>query len=223
MKGNIIGFDPDTNTGAISGHDGNRYDFTTTDWRGRGQPRHGDVVDFQPDGQHATQIYLLEPEYVAPTFGQLYFSPKGRVSRSQYWLKFILPVFVISLILGVLKAINGEATTNKGPFSTIAVIFQLGLLWPGIAILIKRIHDRNKTGWLVWLLYGPLIVAFIFTIAAIVVFFASDESAAWGPGIIAGLAWLVVLVVSIWFFVEFGCLRGTIGANRFGPDSVPPL
>jgi hypothetical protein len=31
MRGNIIGFDQDTNTGAISGYDGQRYDFATVD------------------------------------------------------------------------------------------------------------------------------------------------------------------------------------------------
>ena len=31
---------------------------------------------------------------------------------------------------------------------------------------------------------------------------------------------LISLVIGIWFFVEFGCMRGTIGDNRFGPDPV---
>jgi uncharacterized membrane protein len=29
MRGNVIGFDPDANAGAISGHDGNRYGVKT--------------------------------------------------------------------------------------------------------------------------------------------------------------------------------------------------
>src|SRR6185312_14713830 len=102
MRGNVIGFDRDTNTGAISGHDGNRYDFATIDWLGHTQPRHGDIVDFQPEGQRATQVYLIEPEYVQPSFLPFYFSAKGRISRSQYWLKFMLPVFVISIIIAIL-------------------------------------------------------------------------------------------------------------------------
>ena len=31
---------------------------------------------------------------------------------------------------------------------------------------------------------------------------------------------LVTLGISIWFFIEFGCMRGTVGENRFGPDPV---
>lgn len=32
----------------------------------------------------------------------------------------------------------------------------------------------------------------------------------------------VPLVGVIWWVIEFGCLRGTIGPNRFGPDPVAP-
>ena len=32
---------------------------------------------------------------------------------------------------------------------------------------------------------------------------------------------LIAFVVGVWFFIEFGCMRGTVGANRYGPDPVP--
>ena len=63
MKGNVIGFDADTNTGAISGHDGQRYEFVRLEWRGPNQPWRGDVVDFIADGSRATQIYPLEQSF----------------------------------------------------------------------------------------------------------------------------------------------------------------
>jgi uncharacterized membrane protein len=59
VKGNVLGFDPDSNTGAISGHDGIRYDFASIEWRGQGRPSRGDTVDFLPDGQRAMQIFPL--------------------------------------------------------------------------------------------------------------------------------------------------------------------
>ena len=46
MRGNVIAFDRDTNTGAIGGHDGNRYDFVRLEWRSPGVPGRGAVVDF---------------------------------------------------------------------------------------------------------------------------------------------------------------------------------
>lgn len=211
MKGSVIGFDPDTNTGAISGHDGNRYDFATLDWHGQSRPRHGDVVDFQAEGQRATQIYLVAPEYVAPGFGQFYFSAAGRISRSQYWLRFVLPVFVIGLILNLISL-------AASPLKVLPGIFQLIVLWPGIAVLIKRIHDRNKSGALVWALYAPMIVALVFTIAALIAVGVNSDAAGSVLGVIAGIFWVAAVVVGVWFFIEFGCLRGTIGANQYGPD-----
>jgi uncharacterized membrane protein len=63
MKGNVIGFDPDTNTGAISGYDGQRYDFVRLEWRGGGRPTQGATVDFVAASGRATQIYPLGPPY----------------------------------------------------------------------------------------------------------------------------------------------------------------
>src|SRR4051812_21655510 len=103
MKGNVIGFEAARNAGAISGYDGKRYDFTTLDWHGQERPRHGDVVDFVPQGDRATAVYPLIPEYVQSTFGQFYFSLRGRISRAQYWLRFFLPVFAIGFVLYLLQ------------------------------------------------------------------------------------------------------------------------
>lgn len=215
MKGNIIGFDAATNTGAISGHDGHRYEFATLDWHSRHQPRHGDLVDFVPEGHEARQIYLIEPEYAVPSFGTFYFSIHGRVSRSQYWLKFFLPVFIIGIILRLIANAGG-----RGGLEVIPAIFQLLVIWPGIAVLVKRIHDRDKSGALVWALYGPMIPALLFTIIAVGVAVSGDRGVAVGVFALSVVLWIVTVLVGIWFFIEFGCMRGTVGANRFGPDPV---
>ena len=33
---------------------------------------------------------------------------------------------------------------------------------------------------------------------------------------------LVAFVIGIWGFIELGCLRGSIGQNRYGPDPLAP-
>ena len=148
MRGNVIGFDPDTHTGAISGFDGKRYDFVTQDWRGYDRPRHGDVVDFQTAAdQRARDIYLIEAEYVAPSVAQFYFSPHGRISRAQYWLRFALPVAAIHAVFVILIALGSHPArrdlTSAGGLYLLWVIFALLVFWPNLAILIKRSHDRD--------------------------------------------------------------------------------
>jgi uncharacterized membrane protein YhaH (DUF805 family) len=229
MKGNVIGFDPDTNTGAISGHDGNRYDFATIDWHGQRQPRHGDVVDFQPEGQRATQVYVTEPQYVVPGFGEFYFSPSGRISRSQLWLRTILPIwgiFVILYIITIALAIGGSMV-GAGLFGFILAIYTLAIIWPAIATYIKRIHDRNKSGWFIVIPMIPgVLLGLIWGVAVIGMVSSAATGSTASTGFLVGagaFTWILMLVhfgISLWFFVEFGCMRGTIGANRFGPDPV---
>ncbi len=160
MRGNVIGFDPDTNTGAISGYDGNRYDFATQDWRGYDRPRHGDIVDFQAGtSQRALDIYLIEAEYFPPSLAQFYFSPHGRISRAQYWLRFALPVVTIHLVfLVVIIALAiGHDTTAAGALYLLWVFYALTVFWPNLAILIKRSHDRDWPWPYILLLMVPLV------------------------------------------------------------------
>ena len=160
MRGNVIGFDPDTNTGAISGFDGNRYDFVTQDWRGYDRPRHGDTVDFQAGiNQRAHDIYLIEAEYLPPSFGQFYFSPHGRISRSQYWLRFALPVVAIhfGFIVIIVGLAVGHNTVAAGAFYLLWTLYALIVFWPNLAILIKRSHDRDWPWPYILLLLVPLV------------------------------------------------------------------
>ena len=30
----------------------------------------------------------------------------------------------------------------------------------------------------------------------------------------------IFIIVGLWFFVELGCLRGTVGPNQYGPDPL---
>ena len=71
------------------------------------------------------------------------------------------------------------------------------------AVSIKRLHDRNKSGW--WLL--PFIGA-----TGFYTHFGNTL------GVVAPYAGLVVLVLFLWGFVEMAFLKGTSGYNRFGPD-----
>ena len=117
MKGNVIGFDADTNTGAISGHDGNRYDFATQNWRGRAC-RGMAMSSTLPHPPTAVDIYLLEPQYIRQRFWPFYFSPSGRISRSQFWLRGMLPIYGILIGLYIVIAIAGAATARSLPASS---------------------------------------------------------------------------------------------------------
>ena len=57
MQGRVLDVSIQTNSGVISGDDGNRYSFTGAGWQIPNTPRPNMRVDFDPDGNTATGIY----------------------------------------------------------------------------------------------------------------------------------------------------------------------
>ena len=58
MKGRILDFSVQENTGVVSGEDGKRYHFGGADWRGDRPPDRGVTVDFDAEGNSAKEVYI---------------------------------------------------------------------------------------------------------------------------------------------------------------------
>ena len=96
--------------------------------------------------------------------GFLWFS--GRSPRQTYWLTYLC-FFAVSLVMLVLFFVLLVAALSDSPQATALGLITLVLLyggslvmgWIGLAVSIRRYHDRNKTAW--WVLIGliPLIGA----------------------------------------------------------------
>ena len=83
MRGQILDYSIQANSGAISGEDGQRYSFSGAEWEGSGSPVAGMAVDFVPIGVTATQIYAA-PTQGSPTNVAL---PPGEASRPGYGIR----------------------------------------------------------------------------------------------------------------------------------------
>jgi hypothetical protein len=58
MKGKILDFNIQNSSGVISGDDGNRYNFSSSEWKSDKSPTANQIVDFAIDGENATGIYV---------------------------------------------------------------------------------------------------------------------------------------------------------------------
>lgn len=133
----------------------------------------------------------------------IFLSFQGRLNRKPYWLGTIaLLSLVIIGVFGVMFLAGGG-----GGVAAIGVIYLL-LLWPTLAIGVKRLHDRDKSAW--W-----LVVFYVVPTVLNVLGETGD-----GDGVGAIIFGLASLGISIWALVELGFLRGTAGANRYGPDPL---
>ena len=82
----------------------------------------------------------------------LLFSFRGRINRAKYWLAVL--VFVVAdAALGLL----GWVLDNGLAFQILSFVVNLAVLIASIAVCIKRLHDRDRSGWWLLLFYaGPV-------------------------------------------------------------------
>lgn len=87
-------------------------------------------------------------------FFKRYTDFQGRSRRSEYWWAYLfnfLVVVVPYVLVGVLGMNEyGELNVIGMVLMGIVVLYVLAVLIPNIAISIRRLHDRNMSGW--WLL-----------------------------------------------------------------------
>ncbi|MCB0188298.1 MAG: DUF805 domain-containing protein [Caldilineaceae bacterium] len=99
----------------------------------------------------------------------LLFTFNGRATRAEFWAGAAV-TFGVWLVLLVLSAIvraipetgGGVAAAVRGLLSAILFVPMVAMLWTGIAVGVKRFHDRDKPGW--WVLIGFIPVIGIFWI-----------------------------------------------------------
>jgi len=90
---------------------------------------------------------------------EVLFTFEGRITRSEFWLKGLLPIFIV---ISIPNCILLYGTDSDGAHA-ISYILSFVSLWPTLALYIKRLHDRNRSGWLLLTLLIPF-VCIIFAI-----------------------------------------------------------
>ena len=161
----------------------------------------------------------------------LLFGFSGRANRGKFWLAVVLWIifWAIAMLVCVLAAIvilglhlpdsslpHDELIARYVRLAfdylgllIVYIAFTVVSLISGFAVGIKRLHDRDKSGW--WILLFYLAPSLLGSIAN-----ANEHPLA---GFVLGVG---SFVISIWALVELGFLRGTVGPNRYGPDPLQP-
>ncbi|HYD26024.1 MAG TPA: DUF805 domain-containing protein [Croceibacterium sp.] len=109
----------------------------------------------------------------------------GRSRRQEFWMFALLNLIVYCVLLGIMFAFGAGASMEDaasgnyaamfGGFGLLLAVWALAVLIPSIAVSVRRLHDRDMSGW--W--YLGFIVASMIPIV----------------GIIASIAYLVVMAL----------------------------
>jgi len=95
---------------------------------------------------------------------------KGRSSRQEY-ISFSVFVFIISFLLSLIEGLLGLFPSAED-WSVLESIFVLVTILPSFSVMVRRLHDINKSGW--WFFITLTIIGFI-PFVYWVIFKRSDE------------------------------------------------
>jgi uncharacterized membrane protein YhaH (DUF805 family) len=76
----------------------------------------------------------------------------GRAGRKEFWM-FVLAIFIINMVLGMLVIIPVLGIIA----GIVSFAFGLVTIIPSITVGVRRLHDTNKSGWLMLLFLIPII------------------------------------------------------------------
>ena len=127
------------------------------------------------------------------------FGFRGRANRAKFWLIPLVPLLASVALAALIFSVT------DGPIGSLSagllVLGGVATIWVVLAVSVRRLHDRNKSGHWAWLYLG---------VPALLNGLSSDPT---------GLT-LIGFVITIWYLVDCGFLRGTRGPNRYGPDPL---
>lgn len=79
----------------------------------------------------------------------------GRARRKEYWM-FALFNFIFAIIAFLLDNILGLTASPMG-YGPFYGLYLIALIIPGLAVGVRRLHDIGKSGWMMLILFIPII------------------------------------------------------------------
>lgn len=120
-------------------------------------------------------------------------------------------VFVIALVVGMLLGVSITAPDFR--FKLVSLVLGVLFLYPWAALMVKRLHDRDRPAWLAALFLASGLIKSVTDVIGM-------TGNRLTPNMLDYLLSGITPIVGIWAFVELGCLRGSVGTNQHGPDPL---
>ena len=138
----------------------------------------------------------------------LLLSLNGRISRLSFWIgtailwaiRFAAPYLIIAIV-----GLSERAVL-------IAILVAFALAYPTYALMAKRFQDRGKPGFIALFAIVPVYANNLLQTLRVI---DPDE-----PTLLYHMLNYAVIGIGLWLLVELGCLKGTQGPNRYGPDPL---
>jgi len=138
---------------------------------------------------------------------------KGRAARAEYWwwaLFFCVVILVAFALDIVVFFILGSA--NILPF---LIVTYIALFFPTLSVIVRRLHDTNRSGWWLLLFYALNILT---TIAAFLTGAMNPGVQVSGAGAVLVAVTAILTLACLIVLLIFMLLPSNPGNNRYGPN-----
>ena len=92
-----------------------------------------------------------------------YANLSGRTGRREFWIFTIVNIMIaavaayLDMTLGICFKMDVGVGMVTTPFGYMFVLVTLPVLVPGLAVLVRRLHDVGKSGWLFFVGLVPVV------------------------------------------------------------------
>ncbi|WP_223608046.1 DUF805 domain-containing protein [Chryseobacterium sp. OSA05B] len=80
----------------------------------------------------------------------------GRARRTEYWM-YILFNMIFAIVAAVLDNLLGLKFNQEIPYGFIYLMYGLATFIPGLAVMVRRLHDVDKSGWWFFISLIPIV------------------------------------------------------------------
>ena len=87
---------------------------------------------------------------------QQYTDFSGRARRKEYWMFFLFNM-IFAFCAAIIDNILGLKFNQDIPYGFLYLVYGLFTFLPGIAVLVRRLHDVGKSGWWYFIVFIPII------------------------------------------------------------------
>ena len=144
-------------------------------------------------------------------FADLLLSPKGRISRKTFWIGVAVLIGWSIVVFVVLWSIFGPFLVQNFFGRLIGFVFTLATIYFGYNLTAKRFNDRGR----------PIICAQVGAgLAAVksVTDLVRITGNLHSQNFLDQIFVLAGTGIALWYFIELGLMRGTVGPNAHGED-----
>jgi uncharacterized membrane protein YhaH (DUF805 family) len=147
-------------------------------------------------------------------WSDLLFAAKGRIGRRGWWIGVAVLVAWVIASFCLLWTLFADGMFRSFFGRLVSLPFNLLTIYVAYNLAAKRFNDRAR----------PIIiaqaVAALWMIKALLDLTGLSGNP-WNQNALDTLFLMLGTGIGLWYFIELGCLRGTVGPNAHGEDPVP--